>query len=94
MQAKTISTVNQQVCKCKPKAGFQPATAVRRKNTDDSPKGSGSLPLIPLKGAAACRRRQEAEGNYGDVVVVTVVTAGGGFIVDEMGEFLHTFVFP
>ena len=42
----------------KPKAGgLPPAAAVRRKNTSDSPIGSGSLPLIPHKGAQALRRR-------------------------------------
>ena len=31
-----------------PKQAFQPAAAVRRKNTSDSPQGSGSLPPPPL----------------------------------------------
>jgi len=45
----------------KPKAGGKPpATAVRRKNTDDSPQGGAGSALIPHRGAAACRRQLAA----------------------------------
>ncbi len=47
-----------------PKQAFQPATAVRRENTADSPQEGGSLPLIPHKGAQALHR-QLAAVRYG-----------------------------
>ena len=56
---------------------------------------SGGYPISHVKppilvGFFLC----DFHGDNGDIVVMTVISSGNGFIIDEIGKFLHRLVFP